>query len=59
MSEVIKMYCSVTLSSPGAMFDVKSPYITDKEFTMAALNDLKYTYLDGYDIYNEVIVEVW
>ena len=55
---VFKMYRKFSVSS-SKLFDVGSPYIIDKKFTMAVLNALNCQYCDGDTIYNRVIVEVW
>ncbi|MCX2829778.1 hypothetical protein ORL93_29780 [Bacillus sp. DHT2] len=41
------------------MFDLNSPYISDKEFYRMVLNDLQYSYLEEGTVINSNIVEVW
>lgn len=59
IKEVLEIYEKVGNNSSVIMFDLDSPYISDKEFYRLVLEELNYSYLENGKVINSSVLEVW
>ncbi|WP_336821250.1 hypothetical protein [Bacillus thuringiensis] len=58
IKEVLDVYERVSKKNVK-IFDLNSPYISDKEFYRLVLEDLNYSYLDEGKLINSSVIGVW